>query len=1658
MFILVIMYNSLVFLFLLAEQLFFFIVSHSTMRRLSTSILSKYIVILGCLLYGTLIMAQYSASYFNSELSSTVDTSSVILTSGSSVLEAVTDYFVITEDDNTFVFNPVSNDLDTTDRILSLTSIYHATLGTITAVNGNLVSYTPTPNAHGTDVLTYIIHNDLEYSDTGTVEISIVAINETPTANDTTIITNLNQRKLLDITSNDVDIDHSGLTIISTTHAQNGVVLLVDSDYYYTPNTAYFGLDSFQYTIADGEGDMSTAWVFIQVNFVNISFPTAVDDTIYATTFEFTPFDPLFNDYDSYNDILTYVPGDKPTNGIVLLLYDVLNYRSDEAFVGVDSMNYAVADYAGSLDTGTVYFIVSVDGQIPLAEDEHYVTPEDISFIVVPSINADAALEDLVPLDIAVLDPPDHGTVTVIGGDLRYTPTEDYWGLDTFTYIATDANDGRSDIAVVSIDILSVNDDPEIINFNVTLYEDDTDTLDVLPFAIDHDNSGISLGAVLPSTSATAWIFDEKIVYQPNADFFGLDTLSFYIVDGEGDIGVAYVYYNVLPVPELPPSLELYVSTGENITVNFIVPTESSEDPKLLNLLVEQAPLLGSYTNNGLNVSYTPNSNVWGLDTIIYCVIDARGTCLNTANIFITINEVLVQPILSDIHIIIDEDSQGTLNVFDSLLELGSEPLFLSDVKDGLNVTGQIQDSTILIIPNENFYGDDSLSYILSTSNSEVYYQSTIYVDVLSVNDAPVAVVDSFLITDLEVEDGADIILLVAANDYDVDEIPIQGDLEIIQTPLHGTLNTDIPLSVVYTLDDNFAGVDSFIYVLRDTLGAESNQATVYITVDIYNFDPIAVNDTIYLSEDSEFSFNPIDNDFDVQNDSLWASLADVNTLHGLIDTSDFSNWIYQPEVDFYGQDSVMYTCNDAKGGQAQAWILITITPENDSTLLINPDKTFYYAENSGWQLVAENVLFTDIDNDTLVKVELFFDADTLGTWDLDFVQAVTNITKDTSDQVVHLTMYNTDNSLFDWQNIISSLQYRNTAHSDTSLNTVTINLWDSDTTFSKEILAYIIPQYINEAPINVELPSLSGFALFDSTLTCYTGEWSDTDGNISYDFNWYYSFNDLETQITTDLGATLLLSDEVAEADAIWCQVIATDDGFPLPAQQTIAFSDTISPPNYRPSALDISSNTVYLSMLPGDTIGLLTATDRDTDQSHIFELMSGLNVFSITDNMLTISVEANSLDIQQITLSIRVIDNGNPTQYRDFDVRLVFVNDFMPLIQSGYPKLVLVTADSVEVDILTDKPGYALYTVVKAGVDVPFTPDNFNDSLPFNALESVVLPKGDLESETAYDMVIYAVDTLGLNKSGPYHVFFTTLDITGPVFVESTPFSIYCGVDSMAVALKLNEVGAVYFTSVDSSVMSLPDSLVIQDILDDGSSLYLHDTSRLFFAEIPDIEVKETHTIAFVAQDPSGNFSEVTYYQCSPIDSIPSQWIDNYPVLHGVYDGSVVYSVYFTECGTVLSRICDNFTDVSDFITPDDKCIHESEILTDDNCALTIETEQLPLDGVYRLDVALMDPGGNISEVRSLSFEYPVAFRAELEYPIVFYGENIQLRMLTDNTDYTIVNVNGVVVQTGSLTYADTYIPFHHETAGVFLIQFHSESGNSVLRFMKSSSTRLN
>lgn len=366
-----------------------------------------------------------------------------------------------------------------------------------------------------------------------------------PNAYDDAATTTASTPVAISVLANDDDPNGDALTIASFTQGGNGKVEVSGNQLVYTPNAGFTGTDTFTYTIQDANGNQDTANVTVTVGANGA--PVLKDDAAQTTANTPVTVDVLANDTDPDGGTLSISGFTQPSGGTVTLDGRKLVFTPNKDFTGDTTFTYTVDDGQGNTATASVAIhVVPVAGELDAANDSFPIV-QDSKDTVLGVLGNDIYPSEGVT--ITIVTQPSHGTVTVPGTYLQYTPTAGYTGTDTLTYKIT-TKDGREDTATVELDVgtcsscssLTLTDDYLLVNLNDTV----TKTLSVLG---NDTGDEMTITSVSTPRYGTAQISSDgkSIKYTLRSGYCADHTFTYTVKDKYGNTKQATVKIDVAP-------------------------------------------------------------------------------------------------------------------------------------------------------------------------------------------------------------------------------------------------------------------------------------------------------------------------------------------------------------------------------------------------------------------------------------------------------------------------------------------------------------------------------------------------------------------------------------------------------------------------------------------------------------------------------------------------------------------------------------------------------------------------------------------------------------------------------------------------------------------------------------------------------------------------------------------------------------------------------------------------------------------------------------------------------------------------------------------------------------------------------------------------------
>lgn len=191
--------------------------------------------------------------------------------------------------------------------------------------------------------------------------IRVVSSNTAPVAGNSEVSTS--EDESVTIVANASDENQDDLTFSIVNPPLNGTLSANDSGWVYSPSTDFNGIDSFDYTVSDGELTSEQATITINVSPVNDK-PEAVNDEILLEQVEsgIYTLDVLANDIDpdiaTNEDVLT-LQRVSSNLGTAQVVDNQLQVSLGASFIGTVNLTYSIRDAASKNDTARVSLTVN---------------------------------------------------------------------------------------------------------------------------------------------------------------------------------------------------------------------------------------------------------------------------------------------------------------------------------------------------------------------------------------------------------------------------------------------------------------------------------------------------------------------------------------------------------------------------------------------------------------------------------------------------------------------------------------------------------------------------------------------------------------------------------------------------------------------------------------------------------------------------------------------------------------------------------------------------------------------------------------------------------------------------------------------------------------------------------------------------------------------------------------------------------------------------------------------------------------------------------------------------------------------------------------------------------------------------------------------------
>jgi len=304
---------------------------------------------------------------------------------------------------------------------------------------------------------------------------------------------------------------------------------------------------------------------------------------------------------------------------------------------------------------------------------------------------------------------------------------------------------------------------------------------------------------------------------------------------GEGEVDIDFGF---TPNNEPPIAKSDFMQTLEDSAVSVGVLVNDSDPDGQINegsVTISQNPLngLASVTSDGL-ITYTPNADFSGRDSLLYTVRDDEGAISNAAVVTIDVSPVNDPPVAVDDSVSLIAQQSTIIDVLgnDTDIDSALNPASITIVSSPSHGTVDVSPSGLVTFtPSGTNEFTDSFTYTVEDVEGAVSNVATVNLVSFLSGIAPVAVNDSA--TSLE---GTERDIIVTLNDTDEDGSIDIASVFIVGLPSSGSVDVGPSGIVTYQPSLGFVGTDTFSYRVRDDSGLVSNAAVVSVSMTERDF------------------------------------------------------------------------------------------------------------------------------------------------------------------------------------------------------------------------------------------------------------------------------------------------------------------------------------------------------------------------------------------------------------------------------------------------------------------------------------------------------------------------------------------------------------------------------------------------------------------------------------------------------------------------------------------------------------------------------------------------------------------------------------------------------------------------------------------------------
>jgi uncharacterized protein YhjY with autotransporter beta-barrel domain len=324
-----------------------------------------------------------------------------------------------------------------------------------------------------------------------------------------------------------------------------------------------------------------------------------------------------------------------PAHGTTSIGGDVVTYTPAAGYHGPDSFAYTATGPGGTSAPATVSLTVATPAAPTAADRSGVAVAYDSSGTAIDLSGSIGGVHG----SIAVASGPGHGTTSIAGDVVTYTPTAGYYGPDSFTYTATGPG-GTSAPATVSLTVATPAAPTAADRSGVAVAYDSSGTAIDLSGSIGGVHSSIAVASG-PGHGTTS-VSGDVVTYVPATGYYGPDSFTYTATGPGGTSAPATVSLTVsTPPPPAAQDVDATIRVGgtlgesgsidltpliSGVVTDVEINTPPSHGTVVINASGGIQALEGAAAPRRYVATYTRAPNYAGPDSFTYRAIGPGGS------------------------------------------------------------------------------------------------------------------------------------------------------------------------------------------------------------------------------------------------------------------------------------------------------------------------------------------------------------------------------------------------------------------------------------------------------------------------------------------------------------------------------------------------------------------------------------------------------------------------------------------------------------------------------------------------------------------------------------------------------------------------------------------------------------------------------------------------------------------------------------------------------------------------------------------------------------------------------------------------------------------------------------------------------------------------